>query len=941
VIVGRTHELEAAEQALASVSRGAGQILWLTGEAGVGKSHLLGEIARRARERGFEVALGRCFADAAQSPFGPFREALGAQVFDAAPGGRPRSGREGRARSFERVLRVLGARAAAAPLLLSLEDLHWADRESLSLFQHVGRFGTDQSLLLLGTVRMPDVDAQRQLALDELLAELVREPRCQRLTLQPFAPDESAQLCHELAGAPMPQALATALHAETGGNALYLRELVRYLLDASKLALRGGRVATDLALSELGLPPSIRDVVRQRVLRLPSAVGSLLQCAAIAGTPLAAEPLFAMAQLTAPNALEALDAALACGLLRDVADGYELVHAVVRRAIYEELKPSRRVSLHRALAQALTRAAPEQHAQIAAHYHASRALPGAEAGVTHALAAADLARAAGAHERGAELLALARALAVPQADAVLADVERRLAITLAEALDVERALAATEEACRLLARAGQDAAVPELLSAVAAALEAGGVPIDSWESLVARALSLVGTRRDLTWARLALLARRPIRVLEGPVWVSRFAGFDPQAVALLREHGSEHDFAATIEAHDLRAPEQSAALLAQSRGLGDAARARILDACVRDAFFQGRDFPGAVALARELAMLSERSASLAGEASARVLLCCCLAALGEFSAAREALARARELSLRLGAMHRMNAVGPIAAEASLGYFVGASWEALAARFLEFASAPRAAETPFGLVPLSLGTLASSQAGQADAVARLIPLQLRALALLPQAMNEWGAGRDCGASALFKLGQVQHAKRYLELAERSDPHTGCACWSTASHSAARMSSLLGQLSDARAQFERARRDFERSGRAPSLAICDYDEALALTRACEAPNEARALAEAALRKFLELGMRPWAEAAQALLEPSAAAPIEPPDGLTQRELEVLQLLASGLANKQLAAKLFVSVPTIERHISNLYAKIGARGRADATRYALRKGLLPGPD
>jgi DNA-binding CsgD family transcriptional regulator len=205
--------------------------------------------------------------------------------------------------------------------------------------------------------------------------------------------------------------------------------------------------------------------------------------------------------------------------------------------------------------------------------------------------------------------------------------------------------------------------------------------------------------------------------------------------------------------------------------------------------------------------------------------------------------------------------------------------------------------------------------------------------LPPRFNEWGACLDTGATAAWHLGEPAFAPPYLAAALAHPDTDACACWSCAEQSGGRMAALLGDLPQAQRFFDQARRRFADDGRTPSLAICDHDEALALIRNGRPNDDAQvvALLDRAQTAFATLGMTPWLDRVAHL---RGAAP----DDLSPRELEVLRLLAQGRANKEIAAALFISVPTVERHVANIYAKTGARGRAAAAAYALRRGLLP---
>ena len=163
MVVGRARELALLRSTLGRVAghTGGGAVALLLGEAGVGKSHLLAALEDEARGRGYEVRVGRCFADGGQRAFGPWREALaGTSALEGRADGAPLGARDDRERSFEAVLAALEERSRARPLLVAIEDFHWADRDSLLLFLHVARFGLGAPLLLVGSIRTPIATAR-------------------------------------------------------------------------------------------------------------------------------------------------------------------------------------------------------------------------------------------------------------------------------------------------------------------------------------------------------------------------------------------------------------------------------------------------------------------------------------------------------------------------------------------------------------------------------------------------------------------------------------------------------------------------------------------------------------------------------------------------------------------------------------------------------------
>jgi DNA-binding CsgD family transcriptional regulator len=156
----------------------------------------------------------------------------------------------------------------------------------------------------------------------------------------------------------------------------------------------------------------------------------------------------------------------------------------------------------------------------------------------------------------------------------------------------------------------------------------------------------------------------------------------------------------------------------------------------------------------------------------------------------------------------------------------------------------------------------------------------------------------------------------------------------------MAALTGDKAEAERWFARARIAEETCGQLPARALMEIDEALALLRRDDQADHPRVdmLLKEARNRFQSLGMGDWIERADVLTRSKVNAPVVNPDGLTGREMEVLRLLAEGRSSKEIAALLVISVATVQRHIANIYVKIGARGRADATAYAVRGGLLP---
>jgi hypothetical protein len=249
---------------------------------------------------------------------------------------------------------------------------------------------------------------------------------------------------------------------------------------------------------------------------------------------------------------------------------YDFAHAIVRHTLYSELNPDRRTRLHRRIAVALAETsngeADDQAGEVAAQFHASASLPGASAGLSYALAAAERARAGAALEQAVSFLRMARDLAAEGGTAARAQVLCRLAVAEAEAMWLDAARRSADQALDALAAANADPGqTAEFLATVARALQEGGAAPAAWTPLLERGLALLGATRTLTWARLMLLRERFEPVSHGIIHTSLGLGYDPQAVAIARAAGDEEDYARTLTPFDWWTRDENDALLALVR----------------------------------------------------------------------------------------------------------------------------------------------------------------------------------------------------------------------------------------------------------------------------------------------------------------------------------------------------------------------------------------
>jgi len=495
--VGRREEMDQLKDALEGALSGKGSLAMLVGEPGIGKTRIAEEFAVYAGLRGAQVLAGHCYEGDASLPYRPFIEALRQYVrsraddelrsqmgpgapeiatmvsdvrqrfpdIEDAPSLEPEAER---LRLFESVTQFLRNASAASPLVLHLDDLHWADKPSLLLLQHVARSTPGDRLLIVGAYR--DVELDRTHPLSDALASLRRLPNFHRVLLRGLPLETVTELLGVLEpseeAAAGRTALATALHRETEGNPFFIREVIAHLIETGKLAHEGGRWVGKVAtISDLGIPEGVREVIGRRLSRVSPGCNRMLTAASTMTGGFTWEALRAIngvttvgSQPAAPDApgdaqlLDALEEALRAQLVAErkgeAAGTYDFTHALVRQTLYDELSTPRRVLLHRQIAEALEELyaddAEAHLAELAHHFY--QAAPGGdvEKAIDYAKRAGERAHEVHAHEEA------------------VAQYERAL-----QALDLLREPDASEQCCVLLAlceslsRAGRQADAAE------------------------------------------------------------------------------------------------------------------------------------------------------------------------------------------------------------------------------------------------------------------------------------------------------------------------------------------------------------------------------------------------------------------------------------------------------------------------------------------------
>lgn len=350
--VGRERELAALREAWLQARGGSRRLALVAGEPGIGKTRLLSELARGAQAEG-AVLYAACQEEALVS-YQPFVEALrqaGAALPEAAePAGDPETRRF---LLFEAVAALLADLAARQPLLLVLDDLHWADRATLHLLRHLVRAPQQVALLIVGAYREAEVDGEHPLT--GLLADLRRERLFERLSLDGLDADGVSELIALHAGHEASTGLVGTVHAHTEGNPFFVEEVMRHLIETGVLFERGGRWSSALTPDEIGVPEGVREVLGDRLGRLSEECRAVLAAAAVLGRGFRFETLAAMKPAEEEALITALEEAVAAQLVieTDGSGAHEFTHALVRETLYARLGAPRRQRLHAAAAAAI------------------------------------------------------------------------------------------------------------------------------------------------------------------------------------------------------------------------------------------------------------------------------------------------------------------------------------------------------------------------------------------------------------------------------------------------------------------------------------------------------------------------------------------------------------------------------------------------------------
>jgi predicted ATPase/DNA-binding XRE family transcriptional regulator len=394
-LIARTGEVERLRALAEDVKGGEGRLLLLAGEPGVGKTRLAQEATLVCRANGMHIATGRCYEPLRTAAYYPFLEvlsrlipaariALGAdplarwpQLYPLIPedsrldanGGTPGGGDQ--VRLFWAVAGLLEALSAQLPLVIALDDLHWADQSSLNLLQHLARQLRSAPVLLLGTYRDQEVDQRHPLR--RALRDLHREHLVEQITLDGLPQEGTAALMAATLGAPEVSArFVDLVQRHTQGNAFFIEEVVRALVERGD-AYEADGVWDCRAGDALAIPRTVFEAVGERLSRLSGPVQVLLSEASVLGVTFGFDELSAMNDRSDDEIDEGLGEALRASVIRvGEHDRYAFYHALTQRVLYQELTPYRRKQLHlaagNAIEQELDPSRDSRAAELAWHF---------------------------------------------------------------------------------------------------------------------------------------------------------------------------------------------------------------------------------------------------------------------------------------------------------------------------------------------------------------------------------------------------------------------------------------------------------------------------------------------------------------------------------------------------------------------------------------------
>lgn len=964
--VGRSDELRLFRDAFDRMLAGRRQLVTLLGEPGIGKTRCAEAFARVAEDQGALVLWGHCYEEPGSPPYWPWVQVLREYIGGSSPNevrlvigsaaadiaaivpelaedshDRPQpfgvgvEASQARFRTFDAIGRFFAKAAQQVPLVLIIDNLHWADAPSLSLLEFLSQALARSRVLMLGTYR--DREVSRKSPLLSTLGGVSRDCGVERIRLSGLGEEAIAALALTTLGEALPQAAIRAINQQTDGNPLFVIELLKVLLEES----------ADAGLEPIAvrIPDGVREAIGRRLSRLSDRCNVLLSIASVLGRNFNATEIAAAAEEHVDTVIDNLEGAMRAGIveaLDDVPGGYRFTHSLIRETLYEEIPALERLRWH------------NRAADVLGALHGNALEPVLTRLAHHAYQAAPLGNA----DRAADfaLRAAMHALRVYAYEEALVHCDQAIgALELNGGGNEER----VAQACYLKSRAAFSLGDMEQCIAMLVKAGAHARALGNGELLIEITAQLSIATSDAPQAQYVPLLESAISLLPDADSAARAEAMTALAFAL--------------RSTDDRARRQSlvAEALAMAHRLGDPAA---LCQCFELAMLALRCDPET--LEQRLALGQQYIEAARGSAKNELLG----KAYGWQVLNLIEAGRAEEHEALLERYANLN----VAQFGLFQYYIGAErimlallrgeWDELEAHIealLEtgMKTRPADAEGVYGaqmfvlhrdrghllsLEPIVRGIVENGSFRAWRPGLMLICAEIGLLAearleLERLAADDFAFPKDemyvaClvfSAETCCRLSETRCAAKLYErlepYADQTANHPRVACFGSTQLYLGMLAATIGESDAAQRHLELAV-ERNRAMRAwPWLARAQFQYgAFLLARGASTEQEAaRKLLRDAEQLAGRLGMEALLKEIGVLLRGSGAESALP-DGLTAREVDVLQLISMGRSNRDISIVLSISLNTVATHVRNILNKTHSANRTEAAAYAIHHEL-----
>ena len=966
--VGRQREMGELRQALKDTISGQVRLVLLMGEPGIGKTRTIQELAKHATELGVLSIWGRCYDGEGAPPYWPWIQLLRAflqqtdpdRLADQMGAGAADIGEilpevreklphidpppsleleQARFRLFGSITHFFRNIAQSQPLMLILDDLHWADRPSLMLLEFLSQELTQSPVLIVGTYR--HIEVMRGDPLSETLGKILRQPSFRRIPLQGLSQPEVGELLTLATGVSPSSRLVEVIHMRTEGNPLFVGEVSRMLVRENLLEDR---------VQSLRIPEGVRETIGRRLTRLSEVCHQSLATASVIGREFDFQLLAAVNVGTSEDQLlQVIDEALEARLIEEipgVGERYQFSHALIKDTLAEELSSSRRARLHARVGETLEEryghSASLHATELAFHFNETQGVLGEQKMVQYSLLAGEQALAAYAHQEAVEHFQ--RALSAKEGKpmdyesaASLSGLGRAQAAIL-ERHRIPEVVASLSLAADYFAKAGEVEQVTKIaehpfyplfgqstgntrliefaLSQVSADSLAAGRLLSRYAWVLATEEGDYQRAQQCFERALAIARRERDASLEVKT-LAQTANVDMLYTAFQDSLAKSHRALELVE--NIDEPE-SEAIARYSQFLAYLALGNL----------EGMNFqaPTLLALAERLRDRFWLTLALRSYED-------CAHLAGEWSTAQSYSDRGLVLS--------PSECRSLCTRALMEYQMGnfSTGEVYAKRLIDvMRQTPPGPTLEHGFTAMILPLLCRISGNTRFLEVARSAAEVTLAAQTKITNVEW--------STRAGLALIAEQTRDASLASEQYVYLMHFQGSVQMFSMLSMDRVLGILSQtigdldrAVAHFENARTFCHQSGYRPELGWVCYDFADALIQRNGAGDkpQARSLLEEAQDIATELAMPPLVERVLGRLESLSSTPASSPAypaGLSQREVEVLRLIAAGRSNREIAQELFISLNTVANHVRSILTKTDTANRTEAAAYALRYNL-----